>query len=370
MRKLLLAVLGLVACGDSNSSGFVTGMGGTNAAGSTGQSSGASGSTGAGTSLSTEVADDSAGSGAGSSSTGVVQDLGTVPDFGPVKPEGCKGKVDLIFVIARSPSMTAVQAQLVASFPGFVQTIQEQLADFDVHIMAVNPEAYWPGWSCEETGCKQSDPPSCGAAAEGYQCNVYPWLITECDETLGAGLIFNAGAGAANRQCELFGGNRYIINDEPNLDDALECIAKVGWSGGKCPMGEALVAALDPAMNDMSGCNSGFLRDDALLVVTMISDRNDLESYTWPYQWYDKIIAAKKDPNAVVMLGIVPQPHVDGEPYEMGCTYDDAADGKIRGLIDMFPHHAYGDTCAKSYAPFFVDAAAKIAEACDSFVPQ
>lgn len=320
--------------------------------------------------MSTGIADDSAGSGAGSSSTGVVRDLGTMPDFGPVQPAGCKGKVDLLFVISRIVSMKTEQAQLVASFPGFVKTIEEQLADFDVHIMVANPDAWWGGWPCEQTSCKQNDPPSCGADAEGYQCNVYPWLVTECDETLGAGLIFNAGGGAANRQCSLFGGNRYIVNDEPNLADALECIAKVGWSGGKSFMGETLVAALEHEINDTGGCNAGFLRDDALLVVTMISDKYDQDSYTWPYQWYDKIIAAKKDPNAVVMLGVVPQPHVDGEPYEEGCTYDDMPGGKIRDLIDRFPYRAYGDTCAKSYAPFFADAASKIVAACDSFVPK
>jgi hypothetical protein len=30
-----------------------------------------------------------------------MRDVGTVMDFGPVQPPGCKGKVDLLFVISR-----------------------------------------------------------------------------------------------------------------------------------------------------------------------------------------------------------------------------------------------------------------------------
>ena len=237
--------------------------------------------------------------------------------------------------------------------------------------MAANPDGTWPGYNCEHSwwGCKMHSP-NCGPEALDYQCGTYGQLFTPGDVELGAGLIFNAGAGAANRQCDLHGGNRYIVSGEPDMDDALECIAKVGWSGPSGPIGEALVAALSYDLNKPDGCNAGFLREDALLVVAIISDINDQDSFTWPYQWYDKIIAAKKDPSAVVMLGVVPQPHVDGEPYLPGCTYHEGPNGKIRDLVDMFPYKAYGDTCAPSYAPFFDEAAGMIGEACGSFIPQ
>ena len=182
----------------------------------------------------------------------------------------------------------------------------------------------------------------------------------------------NAGGGAANRQCKLYGGNRSIINGEAQLADALECIAKVGWSGGDPPMGDALIAALDSKINAEGGCNAGFLREEALLVVVFINDTNDTESTSWPYQQYDAIIAAKKDPNAVVMLGIVPQPLKEGEQEKPNCSYDSDPKnkGKIRDLIDRFPNRAYGDTCADNYTSFFNDAAGLIGEVCGSFVPQ
>ena len=365
-RAPILAALALAACADTAAPGFSTGPGVTSVSATTGGSS-----TGGDTS-STGPADDSAGSSAGVSTSAGTLDVGTVMDFGPVQPPGCKGKVDLLFLIARTGTMVTEQTQLLASFPGFVDTIEEKLAGFDVHIMAANPDGTWTGDACEHAwwGCK-IHAPDCGPSAEDYVCNEYAQLSIPCDAELGAGLIFNAGAYAANRQCDLYGGNRYIISGEPNLDDALECIAKVGTSGDNV-IGEALVAALSYNLNKPGGCNAGFLREDALLVVTIISDTWDGESLTWPYQWYDAILAVKKDASAVVMLGVVPQPLVEGQEEKPGCTYDDSPDkpGKIRDLIDMFPYHAYGDTCAPSYAPFFDEAAGMIGEACGSFIPQ
>ena len=364
-RAPILAALVLAACGDATPLGFSTGPAITSVSAST------SGSSSTGDTSSTGPADDSAGSSAGASTSAGTLDVGTVMDFGPVQPPGCKGKVDLLFLISRNGSMVNEQAQLLASLPGFVDTIEEKLKGFDVHIMAANPDGKWPGLVCEyqPEGCKTHSP-NCGPNALDYKCGTYAQLFTPCDVELGAGLIFNAGHYAANRQCDLYGGNRYIVSGEPDLDDALECIAKVGMSGGNI-IGEALVAALSYDLNKPGGCNAGFLREDALLVVTMIMDGVDHESLTWPYQWYDKVLAAKKDPNAVVMLGVVPQPLEEGQEEKPGCAYHDwGSNGKIRDLIDMFPYHAYGDTCAPSYAPFFDEAASMIGEACGSFIPQ
>jgi hypothetical protein len=299
-------------------------------------------------------------------STGVLRDVGTEDDFGAPQPVGCKGKVDLLFLISSFGTMKTEQTQLLASFPGFVATIQDKFTDFDVHIMVANATGEWEGWPCEKS-CND-DPKAC--AEDGYQCNVYPKLITACDYTLGAGLTFNAGGNAANRQCKLFGGNRYIISGEPDLADALECIAKVGTSGGDPPMGDALIAALDPKINAEGGCNAGFLRDDALLVVAFINDSEDINSTSWPYQQYQAVVDAKGgDPNAIVALGVIAQPIKD--PPVPGCAYNNIGDQyKMLQLLKKFPYHVEGDTCAPSYAPFFDQAADLIGEACGKFVPQ
>ena len=361
MRRLALVAVLLAACGETPPSGFSTGPGVTSSSLSTGSSTSSSGG------ASTEPADDSAASASSSSSsTGVLRDVAApIPDLGPPPPPGCQGKVDVLFVISRFFSMEAEQEQLLASFPGFVTAIEDKLADFDVHIMAANPDGDWPGWVCEK-GCNE-DPKSC--AEYGYKCNDLAWLVTECDETLGAGLTFNAGGYAANRQCALFGGNRYIISGEPMLGDAIECIAKGGTSGGFARVGDALLAALDSDLNDEGDCNAGFLRKDALLVLVLITDVEDIKSVSTPKQQFNAVVAAKGgDPNAIVALGVIPQFMKD--PHPPDCSYDDGMDkSPTYDLLAMFPYHVEGDTCADSYAPYFSDTVDLIEKACANFVP-
>ncbi len=363
MRTPILATLVFAAaCGDADPPGFSTGAAITSVSAST------SGSSSTGDTSSTGPADDSTGS-SGSSSAGIVRDVGTAMDFGPVQPPGCKGKVDLLFVISRLPTMVTEQEQLLASFPGFIDTIEQKLEGFDVHIMTANPDGKWPGHACDNAwwGCKMYYP-DCGPSAEDYDCETYPGMKTPCDEQLGAGLTFNAGGYAANKLCDLHGGNRYIVGDEPDMAGAFECIAKVGASGGGPFLGDAMIAALSPKLNGPGGCNEGFLRDDALLVVVFISDFSD-QGKSYAKQQYEAIIAAKGDPNAVVMLAIVKNAPGEFEPAE-DCDYGEPSFGIFEDLLSRFPYAVFGDTCTPNFAPFFEQAADKIGEACGSFIPQ
>ncbi|HEY0136716.1 MAG TPA: hypothetical protein VGB85_21685 [Nannocystis sp.] len=367
MRVLILAALVLAtACGDAAAPGFSTGPAITSVSGST------SGSASSGDTSSTGPADDSAGSSTStSSSTGAATlDVGTVMDFGPGQPPGCKGKVDLLFVISRQHTMLTEQTQLLASFGGFIDTIEQKLEGFDVHIMTANPDGDWPGDVCQyqPEGCK-TNWPACGDWAEGYNCETYPEMVTSCDRKLGAGLIFNTGGGAANKLCDLQDGKRYIMSGEPDMAGALECIAKVGWSGGAAAMGDAMIAALSPALNGAGGCNEGFLRKEALLVVALITDWADEDSKSYAKQQYEAIIAAKGDPRAVVMLAVVKNAPGEFEPAE-ACDYEEPSYGIFEDLLSRFPYTVFGDTCTPSFAPFFDQAADKIGEACGSFIPQ
>jgi len=367
MRAPILAALVLAAaCGDAAPPGFSTGPAITSVSAST------SGSSSTGDTSSTGLADDSAGS-SGSSSTGIVRDVGTVMDFGPVQPPGCKGKVDLLFVISRLGSMVTEQEQLLASFPGFIDTIEQKLEGFDVHILTANPDGKWPGKSVCEGGDGQCSDywPNCGPNALDYDCETYVSLVTKCDEVLGAGLTFNTGGYAANKLCDLHGGHRYIVGDEPNMLDAFECIAKVGVSGSAPLLGDAMIAALSPKLNGAGGCNEGFLRDDALLVIVFITDKMDFSPNSYAKQQYEAILAAKGDPSAVVMLSVENHLLEEGEPYPPpGCAYNDSGSYIFDDLFSRFPYHAFGDTCAPSYAPFFDAVVDKISEACGSFIPQ
>ncbi|MBK8264989.1 MAG: hypothetical protein IPK80_27075 [Nannocystis sp.] len=70
-------------------------------------------------------------------------------------------------------------------------------------------------------------------------------------------------------------------------------------------MGQALSAAMKPEMNAPGGCNAGFLRDDALLMVTFIGGY-DYDSKGNPDLWADRVLSAKGgDQGAVVMVSIL-----------------------------------------------------------------
>jgi len=301
----------------------------------------------------------------GAGTTEPLRDLGSSPDFGPDKPLGCKGKIDFLFLISRIGQMKNAQQQLIASFPAFIDTIETMFPEFDTHIMVANPEGTWPGWGCEEF-CKFN---ACSSEVKDYVCGPDSYeLVTDCDEVLGAGLLFNAGPFATNSPCALAGGHRYIVTrDEPDPLAAFECIARVGTYGYAPPTGDALIASLSPYLS-VGECNKGFLRDDALLFITFIIDTEDEKSKTYVSDWYKAIVKAKHgDPGAVITLLITPQYSLEEIP---GCVEDLDHGNKLRDLITMFPYHVEGDVCAPSYAPYFTEAAKLVDEACASFAPQ
>ena len=362
MRHLALAVALTSACGREPDTGLSTGPGITSvslASSSTGDASSSSSST--------SGSEDSS-AGAAGSSAGTVLDMGVIPDFGPVQPPGCKGKIDFLFLISRLGTMKTEQTQLLGSLPGFIATIEATFPDFDTHIMVANPDGNWPGWNCNVPELCGTKPHTCDPYAPGFDCSYATFeSIEPCDETLGAGILFNVGPAAANQRCTLAGGHHYItIPGEPDPQAAFDCVAP-GIGGGDPPIGEALVAAVSPALNAEDGCNAGFLRPDALLVVTMITDVEDDQSKGEPANWYEAVVKAKGDPGAVVMLAIQPQTLV-GE-QKPGCTYNSDGTLRLRDLIEMFPFHAEGDCCAESYVPFFEEAVGLVAQACASFIP-
>jgi hypothetical protein len=119
--------------------------------------------------------------------------------------------------------------------------------------------------------------------------------------------------------------------------------ASLGWAptGPTPPIGDALIAALSPYLS-VGECNKGFLRDDALLFITFITDSEDEKSKTYVSDWYKAIVKAKHgDPGAVVTLLMFPPYMLDPPP---GCTYDTHPNDKrkLRELINMFPYHLEG----------------------------
>ena len=328
-------------------SGFGTTPGMSTAPASSG---GGSSSSGADDSTTSSTGSSSA---ASSASTEPLRDVGAMHDVGSSQPAGCKGKIDFLFVMSRQGFVSEIQTQLVDAFPKFIDTIQSKFADFDYHIMVIDGDPEWGLPPCDDD-CKTQG----WCEVPGYPCGLVD-TITSCDETIGAGTIFNAGGLAPNKPCDVPEGRRYLAKGDPNLSETFACMAQVGMSGRDW-LGEALTAAMSPALRE--GCNAGFLRDDALLVITIATATSDLDSDGTPEEWAQAIVDAKHgDLDSIVMFGIVD---------EYSPTWCDTVEGhRMCELVRQFPYHTSIDCDVLDYGPAFDAATDLVTEACDAFIP-
>jgi len=285
------------------------------------------------------------------------------PDFGPPGPAGCLGKIDFLFVISNSGTMAPHQEQLLTIFPAFYSAIFGEFAEFDVHILVSETDNGWLMGDCALCG-EGCDPdgtlPTCGAELDA------------CDSKMGAGVTFPAGKESSAQRCEVVNG-RYITRDDPDPVAAFNCIAKVGSDGGVDSPADAMVAAVsDPLLGTNGyppGCNQGFLRDDALLVVTIIADGYDDFSSGPAEAWVKALTAAKNgDGDAYQVLVITTD--VDTVQHLCGDYSPDI--NRLRTFVELLPegHGLIGSICADTYAPFFETAVEAVLERCDAYVPQ
>jgi hypothetical protein len=306
---------------------------------------------------------------AGSSSEdgGLKLDVGARETEGddPDAIEGCH-KVDFLFVIDNSGSMSDEQANLVANFPGFIDTISAELDDAnDYHIMVIDSDAY--PWGGCETLC-ENPLFALPCVASGYECGVT--VAEECEDILGAGVVHPKGVDSSNTACNFSSGMRYMDQTEPDLHAAFACAAQVGtgsMNDPERPM-EAMVQAVTPS-TEAWACNEGFLRDDAILVVTFITDEDDNPgdgSEGNVEGWRNALISAKHgDEKAVVVLGLFG----DGDPMGGTCSGAEASP-RLRQFVDSWGDLGFsGSVCAASYQPFFAEAVGLISTACEDFVP-
>ncbi len=369
----LLAVFGACHGPATDQPGFSTApVINTSPIASTGGAAGESAGS-AGESSSTSTGASSSGE---SSSGGTTQifDLGTMPDVGG-PPVGCKGKIDLLFVISRHSNMRYRQEQLIDAFPKFIDTIKAKFDDFDYHIMVVDGDSTWGSSICDDVcptlACKIEEPccgltdtepkgEPCCAAAPDYPCEHIDEK-TACDDAFGAGTVFPAGTYSSNKLCSIDVKRRYMVKGEPNLKDTFACVARVGVDGG-ARLGQALTAAMQKGINDPGGCNPGFLRKDALLMVTLIALGGDeggggLDSKGTPEEWAQAVLDAKQGvAESVVVLNI---------------GWNDPVCNKQDGLCKMakmFPYHHLVYSGIDDYGPAFDEAASLVETACAGFV--
>jgi uncharacterized repeat protein (TIGR01451 family)/MYXO-CTERM domain-containing protein len=289
--------------------------------------------------------------------TGPKLDLSAVGDV--AAQVGC-AKIDFLFVIDSSESMTVHQTNLVDSFPGFAAAMQDAVDANDWHVMVVDTDAQWGGGACANAcatlgSCPDEPAFACDTAA--------PEL---CDIAIGAGVVAPYGEAASNVACDVGADARFIGSGVDDLLSAFSCVAKVGVDGNSEERtADALVSAIDPAASAADGCNEGFLRDDAILVVTIITDEADVDSSGTPQEWHDAIVAAKHDdPDAIVVLGLLPDADLDAPLCD-----DEDVGGAVAELVASFPAQRRASVCEPDYSPFLAESVAVIAETCSDFVP-
>ncbi len=261
--------------------------------------------------------------------------------------DGCE-KVDFLFVIDSSNSMETNQAELIASFPEFVATIQSTLESVDsYHVGVVTSDAY----EFNEDGCTD----------------------------MGALVTQTGGKDSGMETCSPFATPARFLTEADDLPSAFACIGQVGTDGAN---DEAMLAgalgAISPALNEAGACNDGFLRDDALLVMVLITDEDDPGtcidgnqscegSPGDPMEWHDEVVDRKGGhPENVVVLSLT-----RGSP---GNACDEAQgtekDGeRVMAFAQLFgATGSVGDICADSFGPFFSAAVGQIESACGGFI--
>jgi hypothetical protein len=300
----------------------------------------------------------------GPSSTGTTSDAQTDDDDdGPTKfdlgnhdvplpeAEGCD-KVDLLFIIDNSGSMADEQVNIAASVPGFVEGIQNTLAEADSYnVGVITTDAY-------------------SGNAGGYTA-------------IGSLVTQTSGTDSSNAVCTPFADGFRFMTQNDDLDVKFACAARPGTSGDgdERPM-DAVRAALSPALNAGGACNAGFLRDDALLVLVFITDEEDdhetipffgitLGSAGHPPDWFADIVARKAGiEENIVVLSLVGHPKPNACPANQWDGFDGAEIAtRIIEFTNMFTHGFIGDVCAPSYTAFFDEAISVIDTACSGFTP-
>jgi hypothetical protein len=265
-------------------------------------------------------------------------DLGTFPDVEIELEQGCS-KVDFLFVVDNSGSMGDDQVNLVNNFPNFINGIQTTLENVDEYqVGVVTTDAY----AGNSNGCNQ----------------------------LGALVTRTGGSQSSNMTCGPYANGMNFMTEQDNLAMEFACAAQVGSDGNGIEMGmNAMEIAVRGDLGGVGQCNEGYIREDALLVVVIITDEWDgpgdpdiLGSSGNAGTWYDTIVTAKGGiPENIVVLSLIHFP---------GCEPTDGFySGDIQPFTAMFGPNGFIGCIAGDYGMIFNEAVGIIDTACDNFIP-
>ena len=275
--------------------------------------------------------------------------------------DGCT-KVDFLFVIDSSGSMRTHQEHLIGAFPEFMGSIMSTLDEAqDYHVLVTDTDensAEVCQWWCD------IDAPFCD-----YECGADQEVWNECDRTFGAGVVHPLGLESSNGDCGFPEGRRYLSTEDEDLPGKFACAAQIGANHTDEWQMDALTAAVAPDINGEMGCNEGFLREDAILVLTLITDEADTMSAGEIADWHDAVVAAKGgNEEAVVMLGIISDRDMPNAICQNVEGFPTAAPD-MQAFVDSFTNNAKLSICEDQagYTTFFEDVVELVADTCDAF---
>ena len=199
----------------------------------------------------------------------------------------CK-KVDLLFFIADGVELWDTEGALEDMVPHVAERLETDFADWDYHLMVIKGDNTWGDAGCNEV-CAEGEGHLCKTATP-YPCDYEP---TACDLTLGAGLTFPAGGGTKNVACSIDGDQRYIARGQHDLASTFDCTRRVGTGDTKHRVVEATLGALSDPLNAPGACNEGFLREDAYLILFVLSPFPDFYAEGTPADWTKELKSHK-----------------------------------------------------------------------------
>ena len=161
-------------------------------------------------------------------------------------------KLDLLFVIDNSLSMAGEQQSLANNFPLMAQRLSEITGGQPSLHLAVVSTDLGVGSHPADTDCSVSGDEGVfnSSAPDGESC-----------ATPDGAFIADLNDGVSRKR-----------NYTGDLGDAFSCIARLGSAG--CGFEQSL-EAMRRALNGSNDENAGFLRNDAVLAVVILSDEDD-----------------------------------------------------------------------------------------------
>ena len=281
-----------------------------------------------------------------------------VPPFDQPDPQPAAAcnKMDIIFVVDDSGSMGEEQANLASNFPMFAQVLESfrnqagQELDFRVAVTTT-----------------------------GRDLN---YTIASPFPPLPATPMSERGPNGKFRNEQSCGMRRpWIERGDGNVASTFSCAAEVGTSGSSIEM-PLLAMEWSLSQRVQDGSNAGFLRDDALLAVVILTDENDCSRS-------DNNFTIGFSENICNESSLTDVPHylsfLDGLKEERGrwalaviagetdCTseYGDASEAiRLKEMVTQTGQNAvFSSICNGDLASSLGDALNTFQSACNSFPP-